>query len=241
MIVITLVLCAVLAFVFYVYMSKRVLANTLTVLAIVGMLTSIFFMVKNDHDHYGLHNVTTTSTQKIYSASPSKQLPMMIYQSIGTANKHQVYVYKTSANAKKTSHTKAKVTTKNVVKRTTGANRIVTKKVYREYKSDLYSFWFGLSGNGHKYVKETNTIYVNKNWTVLSATQAKKLQKLTSSKAFQAKQKTAATAYVKQQVMAAMTKNPSLSAAEQKKVTKQAAAAYQAQAMQQLIKQVKAE
>lgn len=241
MIVITLVICAVLAFVFYVYLSNRVLANSLTILAIIGLLTSIFFMVKNDHDHYGLHNVTTTSTQKIYSASPSKQMPMMLYQSIGTANKHQVYVYKTSATAKKTSHTKAKVTTTNVVKRTTGANRIVTKKVYREYKNNKYSFWFGLSGNGHQYVKETNTIYINKNWTVLSASQAKKLQKMASSKAFKAKQKTAATAYVKQQVMAAMTKNPTMSSAEQKKLTQEAAAAYQAKAMQQLIKQVKAE
>lgn len=241
MIVITLVICVILAFVFYVYLSNRVLANSLTALAIIGLLTSIFFMVKNDHDHYGLQNVTTTSTQKIYSASPSKQLPMMIYQPIGSANKHQVYVYKTSANAKKTSHTAAKVTTKNVIKRTTGDNRIVTKKVHREYKNELYRFWFGLSGNGHKYVKETNTIYLNKNWTVLSATQAKQLQKRASSKAYQAKQKTAATAYVKQQVMAAMMKNPTMSAAEQKKVTQQAAAAYQAKAMQQLIKQVKAE
>lgn len=241
MIVITLVICVILAFVFYVYLSNRVLANSLTALAIIGLLTSIFFMVKNDHDHYGLHNVTTTSTQKIYSASPSKQLPMMIYQPIGSANKHQVYVYKTSANAKKTSHTAAKVTTKNVIKRTTGDNRIVTKKVHREYKNKLYRFWFGLSGNGHKYVKETNTIYLNKNWTVLSATQAKQLQKRASSKAYQAKQKTAATAYVKQQVMAAMMKNPTMSAAEQKKVTQQAAAAYQAKAMQQLIKQIKAE
>ncbi|WP_263854590.1 hypothetical protein [Levilactobacillus brevis] len=41
--------------------------------------------------------------------------------------------------------------------------------------------------------------------------------------------------------MAAMMKNPSMTAAQQKQVTQQAAAAYQAQAMQQLIKQVKAE
>ncbi|MFC6290926.1 DUF4811 domain-containing protein [Levilactobacillus angrenensis] len=239
MIVFTLIIFAVLSFVCNVYISNRRLSNVLTAISVIGLLTSIFFMVKNDHDHYGLHEVTQTSTQKIYSASPSKQLPMMIYQSIGTADKHQVYVYKTSANAKKTQHTRAKVTTKNIVKRTTGANRIVTKKVYREYKNGTYKFWFGLSGNGHKYVKETNTIYINKNWTVLSTAQAKKLQALSKSKSFQAKQKAAATAYVKKAVMAAMTKNPSMSAAQQKQVTKQAAAAYQAQAMKQLIAQVK--
>lgn len=239
MIIITLIICAILSFYFFVYLHNRTVANVLTVLSVLGVLTSIFFIVKNDHDYYGLHNVTTTSTQKIYSASPSKAMPMMLYQSVGTADKHRVYVYKTSATAKKTSHTRAKLTTANVVKRTTGANRIVTTKTYREYKNNTYKFWFGLAGNGHKYVKETNTIYINKNWTVLSATQAKKLQKLTSSKAYQAKQKAAATAYVKKQVMAAMTKNPSMTAAQQKKVTQAATAAYQAQAMKQLLAQVK--
>lgn len=239
MIIFSLIICAVLSFVFYVYVQNRSLSNVLTAVAVIGLLTSIFFMVKNDHDHYGMHQVTKTSTQKIYTASPSKQLPMMLYQPIGSANKHQVYVYKTSANAKKTSHTAAKVTTKNVVKRTTGTNRIVTKKTYWEFKSGAASFWFGLSGNGHTYVKETNTIYINKNWTVLSATQAKQLQKMAKSKSFQAKQKAAATVYVKKAVMAAMTKNPTMSAAQQKKVTQQAAAAFQAQAMKQLIAQIK--
>ncbi|ARQ92397.1 DUF4811 domain-containing protein [Levilactobacillus brevis] len=241
MIIVTLVICAILAFYFYVYLSNRVVANTLTILAVAGVVASIFFIVKNDHDHYGMHNVTETKTQRIYSASPSKNLPMMLYQSIGTADKHRVYVYKTSASAKKTNHTRAKVTTSNTVKRTTGHNRIVTIKTYREYKNSTAKFWFGLADNGHQYVKEHNIIYINKNWTVLSAPQAKKLQKLASSKSYQAKQKAAATAYVKKAVMAAMMKNPSMTAAQQKQITQQAAAAYQAQAMQQLIKQVKAE
>ena len=233
MIIVTLVICAILAFYFYVYLSNRVVSNSLTILAVAGVMVSIFFIVKNDHDYYGMHNVTETKTQRIYSASPSKNLPMMLYQSIGTADKHRVYVYKTSASAK--------VTTSNTVKRTTGHNRIVTTKTYREYKNSTAKFWFGLADNGHQYVKEHNTIYINKNWTVLSAPQAKKLQKLASSKSYQAKQKAAATAYVKKAVMAAMMKNPSMTAAQQKQVTQQAAAAYQAQAMQQLIKQVKAE
>ncbi|WP_261809746.1 DUF4811 domain-containing protein [Levilactobacillus humaensis] len=240
MILVTLALSAVLAFIFFIYIDNRTVSNILTGLAILSLLTSIFFMIRNDHYHFGLHNESTTRTQKIYSASPSKQMPMMIYQSVGTADKHRVYVYKTSANAKKATHTAAKVTTTNIVKRTSGANRIVTKKVYREFKNGSSRFWFGLTGNGHKYVKETNTIYLNKSWTVLSATQAKQLQKMTSSKSFQAKQKTAATNYVKTKVMAAMTKNPTMSTAEQKKVTQAAAAEYQAQAMKQLIKQVKA-
>ncbi|WP_367296381.1 DUF4811 domain-containing protein [Levilactobacillus yonginensis] len=239
MIIISIIITAILSFAFYVYIHNHVLSNTLTAVAVIALLTSIFFMVKNDHDHLGMQQVTETSTQKIYSASPSKQMPMMIYQSVGTADKHRVYVYKTSANAKKTSHTKAKITTNNVVKRTAGANRIVTKKVYWEYKSTAAKFWFGLSGNGHTYLKETNTIYLNKSWTVLSTTQAKQLQKMASSKHFKAQQKTAATVYVKKQVMTAMMKNPTMSAAQQKQVTKQALAAYQAQAMKQLIAQVK--
>ncbi|MFC6274327.1 DUF4811 domain-containing protein [Levilactobacillus tangyuanensis] len=239
MIIFAIIILVVLSFIFFVYIENKAVSNALTGLSIIALLLSIFFMMQNDREHLGMHNVTETSTQNIYSASPSKQMPMMIYQSVGTADKHRVYVYKTSANAKKTSHTAAKITTKNVVKRTTGTNRIVTKKVYREYKNNTSKFWFGLAGNGHKYVKETNTIYLNKNWTVLSTSQAKQLQKMASSKSFQAKQKAAATAYVKQQMMAAMQKNPSMTAAQQKQVTKQAAAAFQAQAMQKLIQQIK--
>jgi len=239
MIIVTLILSVILAFICYVYIHNRIVANSLTVLMVAGVLLSTFFLVRNDHDYLGMHNVTTSSTQKIYSASPSKQMPMMIYQSIGTADKHRVYVYKTSANAKKTTHTAAKITTKNVVKQTTGQNRIVTQKTYREYQNKTSKFWFGLSGNGHQYVKETNTIYLNKNWTVLSAQQAKQLQKMATSKSFQAKQKTAAKAYIQKQVMAAMTKNPSMSAAQRQALIKQATAEFQAQAMQQLIKQIK--
>ncbi|CAJ1228856.1 DUF4811 domain-containing protein [Levilactobacillus zymae] len=239
MILVTLVLTAILAFVCYVYITNRWLANGLTLLMIIGVMVSTLFIVKNDHDHYGMHNVTETTSTKIYSASPSKQMPLMLYQSVGTADKHRVYVYKTSANAKKTAHTTAKVTTKNVIKRTTGKNRIVTKKTYREYRNGTFKFWFGLADNGHQYVKETNTIYINKNWTVLSAPQAKKLQKLVQSKSYQAQQKTAAKAYVQKQVMAAMTKNPTMSAAQRQQVIKQATAAYQAQAMQRLLQQIK--
>lgn len=239
MILVTLILTAILAFVCYVYITNRWVANGLTLLMVIGVMVSTLFIVKNDHDHYGLHNVTTTTTTKIYSASPSKQMPLMLYQSVGTADKHRVYVYKTSANAKKTHHTAAKVTTKNVVKTTTGANRIVTKKTYREYQSKAAKFWFGLVDNGHQYVKETNTIYINKDWTVLSAPQAKKLQKMVQSKRYQAQQKTAAKAYVQKQVMAAMTKNPTMSSAQRQKIVKQATAAYQAQAMQKLLQQLK--
>lgn len=239
MILVTLVLSAVLAFVCYVYITKRWLANSLTVVMVLSIITSIVFLIKNDHDHFGMHNVTTTKTTRIYSASPSKQMPLMLYKSVGTADKHRVYVYKTSADAKKTSHTTAKLTTHNVVKKTSGRNRIVTQKTYREYRSGAMKFWFGWADNGHQLVKETNTIYLKHNWETLSTTQAKKLQKLAKSKSYQAKQKKAATAYVKKQVTAAMTKDPTMSQAQQQKLTKQATAAYQAKATQQLIQRVK--
>jgi len=176
MIIVAIVITSILSFIFYIYINNKTVSNILTIISVIALLISVFFMVKNDHDHYGLQNVTTSSTQKIYSSSPSKQLLLMIYQSIGTADKHQVYIYKTSADAKKNSHTRAEVTTTNVIKRTTGANRIVTAKIYREYKNSAYKFWFSLAGNGHKYVKETNTIYINKDWTILSAMQVRKLQ-----------------------------------------------------------------
>nr|WP_237756437.1 DUF4811 domain-containing protein [Lactiplantibacillus herbarum] len=99
-------------------------------------------------------------------------------------------------------------------------------------------FWFGLANNDKQLIKRTNYFYVKKSWAVLSTTQAKQFSKLMKQQ--QATLKARATVYVQNQVKAAMVKNPTMSQAQLAQVQKAAAAQYQANAIQSMIKTVKA-
>ncbi|KRK97366.1 hypothetical protein FD04_GL001384 [Secundilactobacillus odoratitofui DSM 19909 = JCM 15043] len=236
MIVALIIIFTVLAFMAFIYIENKAISNTLTILTIIGLCVSSYFAVANWKNHYGLEKYTTTTTQTIYSASP--KMDMVLYQPIGTANKHQVYVYKTSKDAKKTTHTQTSSETFNKVKTTTGKTRMVTTVTRWRYKSNAAKIWFAFTGQNHKFIKRTNTIYVNKNWLVLSAQQAKALQKQMKSKTYQAQLKTEGAAFIKKGMMAAMTKNPSMTTAQQAKLQKQLQAQFQAQAVAKLVKSV---
>lgn len=239
MILVAISVFTILAFVCFIYINNKAASLILTLISVLGLIISSYFGVINWKNHYGLEKYTETTSKQVYSVSPSKQLQMILYQPIGTKNNKQVYIYKASANAKKTSTTQATSTTTNKLKSTTGNTRIVTKTVRWRYKSGAAKFWFGLTGENHKFVKRTNYIYVNKNWVTLTVAQSKALSKQMKSKTYQAKLKAEAKAFVTKQVTAAMTKNPTMSSAEQAKVTKQATAQFQAQAVQKLIASLK--
>lgn len=235
MILLTLAISVVLSFIFFVYIENKPLSNILTVIAILGAVASTFFIVRNDRDHFGMEKATTTTSQQLYSVGKSKQMQMLLYQPIGTANKKQVYIYQTSANAKKKSHTQAKDTTHNKVIRTNATTHMVTKTTRWQYKNNASKLWFGIADEGHKLVKRQNTLYVNKNWLVLSTTQAKALQKKMANKTYQAQLKAQGKAFVTKQVMTAMKKNPTMSKVAQAKIAKQAQAEFQAQALKKVI------
>lgn len=241
MILLIMAICVVLAFISFIYIPNKSVSAILAVIFVAGAFTTGVFVVKNWKDHYGLKEVTTTgATRTIYPVSSSNGMSTVIYSPIGTANKHQVYVYKTSANAKKTTHTQVSSTTKNKVIRTSGKSHIVTKTTRWAYKNGAAKIWFAFTGQDGQYIRRENKIYINKNWLVLSAAQAKALKKEMSSKTFQAKLKTQAKAYVTAQVKAAMTKDPSMSSADQAKVEKQATAEFQQKAIAKVIKQIQA-
>lgn len=238
MILVVLGICAILSFICFIYIQNKPLSWGLTILAIIGMVISTVFIIKNDKDHYGMKQVTKASYQPLYSASPSKQMKLLLYQPIGTANKHQVYIYQTSENAKKKSHTTVNHTTNQVITES-GTPRIETQTTRWRYRSGASKFWFGIAGEDGQLVKRHNKIYVNKDWLVLSTDQAKALQKKLKSKSYQAQLKAQGKAFVTKQVMAAMKKNPKMSKAQQAKLQKQATAEFQAQAMQKLIRSIK--
>ncbi len=238
MILLTLIVSVVLGFIFFIYIQNKPVSYLLTVLSLIVAVGSTWFIIKNDTDHYGMEKQVKTTYQPIYSVSPSKQMKLLLYQPIGTANKKQVYIYKTSENAKKTSHTAAEHTTNKVVT-SKESPRIETKTTRWEYTSNTSKLWFGIADEGNKLVKRENKILINKDWVVLTVKQSKALQKKMKDKAYQAQLKTQGKAFVAKQVMAAMKKNPKMSKAQQAQLVKQATAQFQAQAIQKLINSIK--
>ncbi|MTV81750.1 DUF4811 domain-containing protein [Secundilactobacillus folii] len=238
MILIAIGVFTVLSFACFIYISNNGWSLALTALSVIGLIVSSYYAVDNWKNHFGLEQYTTTTTKNIYSVSPNKSMSMLIYQPIGTQNKHQVYVYKNSANAKKTTHTQTSSTTHNKVVKTSGTTRMTTTVTRWRYKSNAAKIWFGFTGENHKYVKRTNKLYVNKNWLVLSVAQSKALQKQMKSKTYQAQLKQQAKAFITKGMTAAMTKDPTMSKADQAKLQKQLQAQFQTQAVKKLISSV---
>lgn len=253
MIIFLLIISALALFISMTLIPKAAVRIICSVISAVVVVTSVVLMVMNDREYFGMHKITETTTQEIYSVSPSKQMKMLLYKSIGTADKERVYVYNKTTSQKKPSHTETDKTTNRVKSTTKDSARLVKKTTRWVYDNDTYKFWFGIAGNNREVSKRINTFYVPKDWLTLSTTQATKLGKLVKQN--QAQMKKDATKYVKAKVTAtvkatltaAMKKNPTMSVTEQKKLTEtttkkasaQFAAQYQAQAMQKLIEEAK--
>lgn len=240
--IVALVVITLVAFYLAFIMMKHGTVRTVTYVIFGALfLGSTVLLYGNYHDHFGMEKRTETSEQVIYSASPNKQLPMLLKQDIGTSGKHQVYIYKTSDSAKaKATHTKADYDVHNQVK-TTNNNvaTIETKRVVWRYKSGFYKTLFMSQANG-KLVRQTNTIKVPKTWTQLTATQAKALgKKLAGMKKQTPAQKKQMAAIVQKAVMAARQKDPQMTPAQMKAVEKQTIAKIQQQMIQKTIKEVK--
>ena len=236
MIIALLIISAIALFLTFIYMPASWLKYGLSVLFAISLVSSLVLVVMNDSQHFGLKKVTTTKTVTLKSAG-SSQLDMLLYQSVGTSDQHRVYIYKTTADQKKASTTAANVKTANYVKTTTGSTKLVTKTTRWTYKSGVAKLWFGIADNDKQLIKRTNTFYVQKTWAVLSTSQAKQLSKLAKQQSTTLKVQ--AKAYVQNAVKAAMIKNPTMSATQLAQLEKQAAAQYQATAMQKMIQTVK--
>ena len=237
MILVLLVISTIALFLTFVYMKSSATRLVLTAIFGVALVASLVAVVANDSQHFGMEKVTTTKTTTLASAGSSKAMDLLLYQSVGTADKHRVYIYKQTASQKKVSHTTANVKTANRVKKTTGSAKLVTKTTRWTYRSNAMKFWFGIADNNHELVKRQNTFYVKKTWIVLSTTQAKKLSQLVKQQ--QATLKSRAKVYVANEVKVAMTKNPNMTKAQLAKLEKAAAAKYQAQAMASMIQEAK--
>lgn len=192
-------------------------------------------MTANDHYHFGMKQVTETTTEPLVSSSDNKEMNLLLYQPLGDGTE-KVYVYKTNEKQKKPLSTGTDHVT-NEVKENQTSNQLVTKKTYWVYKNKTAELWFGLSSENHQLVKEENSFSVKKDWIVLSTEQAKDFGKLVEEN--KTKMEAEAKIFVQDQVQAAMVQDPTMDQAAQQKVIEQATTTYQEQAMAKLVAEVK--
>lgn len=203
---------------------------------ILGLITGLIFVgstviiTANFHDHWGMKRITTTKTQKIYSAS--SQMQLILYQPVGTSGKDNVYIYQTKPRQKTPQHTQANEFTTNRLVWTDSDQATLTVKETRwRFKNDFYKVLFAGSKMDEKLVSRTNTFRYPKTFVKISVKQAQALK----SPATQAQLKAQAAAYVTAKVQAAKQQNPDLTEAQLQKLTEQAQQEYQAQMIKKMM------
>lgn len=212
---------------------------------LVILMLSVVGLIANDQHNFGMKKVTTSKSVAIKPMVASKQLPVKIvlYQPVGTSGKDNVYLYKTIDNKKVNTQTDGKTT--NKVKLTNVKQANLTVKTTKYVYTNKVTKWLFKLDNKKQIVKRENKFNLPKNnWVELSVQQAKQLQKTAAksqTKASQAAQKTAATAYVTGKVKAAIAQKPSLmtDAKAQKALSNKFLAEYKLIVAQKLIKQIK--
>ena len=210
---------------------------------ILGLITGLIFVgstviiTANFHDHWGMKRITTTKTQKIYSAS--SQMQLILYQPVGTSGKDNVYIYQTKPRQKTPQHTQANEFTTNRLVWTDSDQATLTVKETRwRFKNDFYKVLFAGSKLDGKLVSRTNTFRYPKTFVKISVKQAQALKKQAQalkSPATQAQLKAQAAAYVTAKVQAAKQQNPDLTEAQLQKLTQQAQQEYQAQMIKKMM------
>lgn len=213
----------------------RIVLATITGLIFVG---STALMTLNYSHHFGMHKVTTMTTQRIYPVNV--QMPLALYQPVGTSGKDDVYIYKTSPKQAKPQHTQANEYTHSQVKwKKNGNPRLVTTTTRWRYKSNFYRVLYAWSGMDNTLVKRTNTLEYPRTYVLLTTKQAKQLQARAQSASGQQAQAAArqqGQAYVTSRVQAAMTKNPHMSADQIQAVSQQAQQEFQAKLVRAMLK-----
>lgn len=241
MVIILTFLGAVAFFASVMFINKRGLRLTLEIITGVIFVAATALMTMNYSHHFGMHQVTTTKTQRIYSASSS--LPLAIYQPVGTNGKDNVYIYNTKEKQKSPNHTQAEDHTTSKIKWTNRVDpQMVTTETRWQYKNGFYRFLYAWSGMNGTLIKRTNTLEYPRTYVKLTTKQAGKLAM--AAKSPQAKQAQVAAkqqgrTYVMSKVQAAMAKNPQMTAEQIQQVSAQAEQEFQSQMVKQMLKQTK--
>ncbi|AXX64029.1 DUF4811 domain-containing protein [Bombilactobacillus bombi] len=224
MIIVLLVVITLITYFGGVYVRNRHTANWIRVIGDVLIVGVLALMVANDTYHFGMQPKTQTSTMAMTSVNRSSQMPMLLYQSLGTSGKNKVYLYKTSSTAK-VQHTNPEQTSDQII-RTNAQARLVSQKKVWSYKNGFYRTLFGISGNEGEHIQTTNKFFVPQNWAILSTKQAKKLARNLRNPQMQKQ----LTQQVQHKLLVTLQKQPTMTKAQQRVL----AAKYQRQAVEKL-------
>lgn len=172
-----IVLVVVSAFcVFLASMFTHRLRSLWVALAGIIFIGSTAIVTLNYSHHFGMKQVTTSSSSVIYSATSKQGMPVILYQPVGTSGRDDVYLYNESPDQKKPSHTAANEQTRNYLQYTNGDQvRLTTKETRWQYRSSWDHFLFAGSGMDGKLVKRTNTFYYPRYYVKATPKQIKRL------------------------------------------------------------------
>ncbi|MBB1079662.1 DUF4811 domain-containing protein [Limosilactobacillus sp. STM2_1] len=244
MVIILTFLGALCFFACMMFIHQKQLRITLATITGIIFIGSTTLMTLNYSHHFGMHQVTTTTSKRIYSASNSS-MPLALYQPVGKSGQDNVYIYNTKQRQKTPDHTQANEYTSSKIKWTKNTTpRLITTETRWQYKNNFYKVLYAWSGMQNTLVKRTNVLEYPQSYVKLTTNQAKKLSEFAKSPAGKQAQGQALAqgrAFVTSKVQAAMAKNPQMTAKQIQEVSTQAEQEFQAQSVKQILKQIKIE
>ncbi|MCH3921298.1 DUF4811 domain-containing protein [Limosilactobacillus sp.] len=240
MVIIIMFAAAIAFFLSVMLVKNKGLSAVLALIFGILFVGSTALMTLNYSHHFGMHQVTTTTTKRIYPVSST--MPLALYQPVGTSGEDNVYIYKTSAQQKKPVHTQANEYTHSKIKWTNRSTpRLVTKETRWRYKNNFYRVLYGGAGMDKTLVKRINTLEYPRTYVKLTVKQAAKLQAVAKSPQvaqMQASAQQTGKAYVSAKVQQAMAKNPHMSAKQIQQTAQTAQQEFQAKMVRQMLKQL---
>lgn len=174
MIIILLIIACLALFASAMFIKQRGTRIVAILLSVILMVGSTTLMVLNYHSHFGMKKVTTTTTRVV---SPvAKQLPIALYQPLGTDGKEEVLMYRNSPNGK-VQHTRAdeNVTSKMKLGNVQSPTMTV-KKTRWQFKNNFYKTLFMWSGMDGTLAKQETTITYPANYLRVTPRQMRQLK-----------------------------------------------------------------
>lgn len=231
-------------FISFVLVTNKGLRVVASLISFIALIASLTLMIQNDKYHFGMEKEAVTTSRTVYTALPKKTpVDLLMYQPVGASGEENVFIYKTTPDAKKASHTQTDGKTTNCVFYANQSKATLeTTTIRYKYKSTWSKLLFGL-GDNETVISRNNTFTLPKNdWLKISTANAKKLASVAKSQtpAEKAAQATAGKEFVMAQVKAAIMADPKLATdpAGQAKVVNKATAAFEKMVFSKLVKQL---
>ncbi|GEO68186.1 DUF4811 domain-containing protein [Levilactobacillus acidifarinae] len=168
----------------------RAVLGLATTVALIGATT---ILTLNFTTHYGMHQVTTVTTQRIYSATGKRSAAgVVIAKPLGTQSDNYVLVYSDHAAGKATPHfvpNRQSVTTmvkKRATYQASAATQatVQTTTVRWQWRNATAKRWLNVGDQAGELVRQKRLVKVpRKTWVVLSPDQMKTLKKALQTEA----------------------------------------------------------